>query len=365
MTESIFWQVLDALPDLAAARAEWHRLLGDEFESCTPYLRPTGQIAQSLPRANDLAYRIVCHDSDDYVGVPPEGGPTIQLTKADVTLYELHQRKLGEAITGTLKLERQIQALDGVSNAWLLGRANQPGKMRHPVFMAFRMEESEYREITMALGRQYPKGFVFLSPTGQPRSETPGAIFSMNRLFRIAADSALVPMWTGETWLVDAPIPYPESARKEWPDPAVDTMVMVWTTKNGSFWIRSKKGDQKEGKAEFPMGTDGTPGKQSQLLRLLVFKHPTPMPVSEVLQQVYPEDLAAVRVGRAQLAPLLKKCRTLFSDLRDKLEKAEINPRIVPALSIDTDKTTDVVLQVTSVRNMDDHGLDDADKASF
>jgi len=365
MTESRLWQILDTIPGLTAARAEWQRLLGDQFDFCASYLRPTGEIAQSLPRVNEPAYRVVCHGANDYVGVPPEGGPTVTLAKTDVTLYELHQRKLGNAIAGVLKLEKQVQALDGVANAWSLGRANQPGKMRHPVFMVFRIEESEYREITMALGRQYPKGFIFISPTGQPQGETPGSIFSMNRLFGIGVDGTLAPAWTGDTWLVDDPVPYPEPVKRQWSDPSTDTMAMVWTTKNGSFWIRTKKNDQKEGKAEFALGADGSPGKQSQLLRLLVFKFPTPIPVSEVLQQVYPEDTAAVRNDKAQLKPLLKKCRTLFSNLSDKLEKSDINPRIIPSLSVDTDGSTDVVLQVTSVRNMDDHGLDDADKSSL
>jgi len=365
MTKSRLWQILDTLPGLTAAQAEWQRLLGDQFDSFTSYLRPTGEIAQSLPRVNEPAYRIVRHGPEDYVGVPPEGGPTVTLTKSDVTLYELHQRKLGGAIAGTLKLEKQLQTLDGVANAWLLGRANQPGKMRHPVFMAFRIEEPEYREITMVLGRLHPKGFIFISPTGQPRGETPGVIFSMDRLFGIAVDGTLVPAWGGDTWLVDDPVPYPKPVKRQWSDPSTDTMAMVWTTKNGSFWIRTKKNDQKEGKAEFAMGADGNPGKQSQLLRLLAFKFPTPIPVSEILEQVYPEDTATVRSGETQLKPLLKKCRTLFSNLSDKLEKSDINPRVVPSVSVDTDRSTDVVLQVTSVRNMDDHGLDDADKASL
>ena len=345
-----FWKTLDALPGLSAAKIEWQRQLGDDFDFVKGFLRPTGQLVESIPRPEQLPLRVVCHGPEDYVAVSPEGDRPIKVNRDDLLIYELHLSKLANAVAKALKLDKPCADVDGMSHTWKLGNANQPGKKRHPVFMSFHLEDDEYKSICSSLGHQYPDGFIFLSPLGQPHGNEYGQVFSLGYLFGFTDQGTLKNIWAGNTWLVDAPVPYVEAQKTEWPDPAEKTMVIIWTTKDGAFHIRAKHEQVKQGRADFPLNTNGALGKQASLLQLLAFKHPGTMTVGEILQQVYPDETKNVQNGSAQIIPLIKKCRSLFSDLKTKLKSSDVNPKIIPPLSQDAVKATNVALQVSKVR---------------
>jgi hypothetical protein len=363
MTAHLFWTTLDSLPGLTAAKAEWQRLLGDGFDHVSQFLRPTGEIAQSLPRPNDSSYRIVCHGSDDYVGVCPDGGPTVALTRDELLLFELHQGKLGAAVAAALKLDQRCEPISGIPNAWALGRANQPGQMRLPVFMAFRIEDDEYREIVLELRGRHPEGFIFFSPTGRTQVAAPGTGISLAALLGIDSTGAFLPTWTGDSWLSRSFVPHPTAPSRTWPNPEEHTTAKVWTLKNGTLRMSTKTEKKSDGTVEFAPTDSGELTFQMRFMQLMFFKHPASVSLAEVIQQVYPDDSTKATVDAVALAKTLRKVRSLVSDIRTKkFAKAGLNPDILPSLSIEVSKDTGISLRLAHIHRMDDKDLDDADE---
>jgi len=129
-----FWQTIESIPGLAAVTTEWQDGLGDEYDILKRFLRPTGEIAESYPRKNDISYRVVCHGPDDYVGVCPDGGGTVPLEKADLIIYKLRTRSLIENIAKALNIDCQIEEVLALSHTWRVGFVDLPEAKRSPVF---------------------------------------------------------------------------------------------------------------------------------------------------------------------------------------------------------------------------------------
>src|SRR2546430_55506 len=89
-----FWTATKLLPSRAAVAAEWQALLGGEYPLVKPLLRPRRERAASFPRLEGgLPYEVIDHGGDDLVGVCPETGDTIVLTKSQLVVYELDQHQ--------------------------------------------------------------------------------------------------------------------------------------------------------------------------------------------------------------------------------------------------------------------------------
>lgn len=77
--------------------------------------------------------------------------------------------------------------------------------------------------------------------------------------------------------------------------------------------------------------------------------------LADFLAEIYPDDMAAarrdaVRRDAARLKTLLKRFRSLISDIRTKkLEPAGINPDILPALDVESSIDTGLSLRVAHV----------------
>lgn len=88
-----FWNAIEQLTDFAATPAEWKWLTGDEHALIAPLLRTSGHAATSYPRFGTWGYgtpyEIVCNSDDRIVGVDPDGGPPIELTRADLIIQRL------------------------------------------------------------------------------------------------------------------------------------------------------------------------------------------------------------------------------------------------------------------------------------
>jgi len=144
------------------------------------------------------------------------------------------------------------------------------------------------------------------------------------------------------------------------PDPKEHTTAKVWTLTNGAFCLSTETDRNDDGKVEFQM-MDGKPTKQMQLMRVVCFMHPKAVSVAKVIEQVYPEELAEARRNAAALKGLLKKIRSLISDIRNKkLATAGINPDILPPLDVEITGDTEILLNVAHLHKLDDIGFDDS-----
>ena len=94
-----FWDALDSIPGLLAARGEWRKRLGDLFPRASHFLKPTGKLAESLPGEHGEFLRVVRHGPEDFVGVSPSGGPPVPLDREDLLLLEVRQKNLAKVLT--------------------------------------------------------------------------------------------------------------------------------------------------------------------------------------------------------------------------------------------------------------------------
>lgn len=88
-----FWNAIEQLTDFAATPAEWKWLTADEHAVIAPLLRANGRLATSYPRFGTWGYGSPCElvgDSEGrFVGIDPDGGPSIELTRADLMIQRL------------------------------------------------------------------------------------------------------------------------------------------------------------------------------------------------------------------------------------------------------------------------------------
>jgi len=156
-----------------------------------------------------------------------------------------------------------------------------------------------------------------------------------------------------------------------WPDPQMHTVAKCWTTKDGTFRLSTKTQGRYDGKVEFEPRSH-----QARLMHLLCHqkwqqqlseKERERQPnrsfemtkLADFLSEIYPDDMAAARRDAARgdaahLKTLLKRFRSLVSDIRTKkLEPAGINPDILPALDIESSIDTGLSLRVAHVHYLD------------
>jgi hypothetical protein len=130
--------------------------------------------------------------------------------------------------------------------------------------------------------------------------------------------------------------------------------------------MSTKTNGQHDGTVEFPPTESGQLTFQMRFMQLLSFKFPTPLSLAEVIQQVYAGECVTALGDAATVVKTLRKLRTLVSDIRTKkLARANLNPDILPALSVETSKDTGIALRLAHLHRMDDKDLDEADESTL
>jgi len=77
----------------------------------------------------------------------------------------------------------------------------------------------------------------------------------------------------------------------------------------------------------------------------------------ELLMEVYPDEIKKARDDGKVLLGLLKRLRSMVSDIRvKKLEPAGINPDILPALNVEASIHTGLSLNVAHLHDLDAKG---------
>ncbi len=151
------WQALEEMPAAAAIMAEWRVRLGADFESAHSLLRPSDQEAGCYPdfAGHGLPYHVVKHGPDDFSAVPPDGGETICLKRADVLIHRLDLRKLAKEIAIALGFSPVFSALQDLPGTWRVGTAAAAGGSDVAVHLVLPAEPDDLRrsiqEITMSV----------------------------------------------------------------------------------------------------------------------------------------------------------------------------------------------------------------------
>jgi hypothetical protein len=141
--------------------------------------------------------------------------------------------------------------------------------------------------------------------------------------------------------------------RANWPDPKEHTTAKVWTRKDDTFCLSTKTEGGQDGMVEFALQS-GVMTKQAKLMYLVGDKWPNGVSVREIIPQVYSEEKNNIIENPKLLPPLVKKIRSLVSDIRKKLDRAGINPDILPPLNMEATPNVTIRLNVAKLHKMEE-----------
>lgn len=146
-----------------------------------------------------------------------------------------------------------------------------------------------------------------------------------------------------------------QSKQKKRPVPKEYTIAKIWTKEDGSFCLSTETNTKYDGKVEFPLNNQRKATKQMQLMMLLCHNWPDGIHLSELIKEVYPDEMENLREKNLEKAKdLLKKLRSLVSDTRKRMARCNINPNIISSLGIEANEQDSVTLYVKHLNNMDD-----------
>lgn len=149
---------------------------------------------------------------------------------------------------------------------------------------------------------------------------------------------------------------------RTWPPPGEHTTAKLWTRKDGVLCLSTKTDGIRDGRVEFAPTVAGELTNQMRFMQVMSLIFPETATLATVMEQVYPKEFAAARLGGAALQSTLRKLRSLVSDIRTKkLARAGLNPDILPPLNIESSPETGIGLRLAHLHRLDDKELDEAD----
>ena len=361
--------------------AEWRQRLGSDLESIMPMLILTDRRANILPVADDpyASYRVVCHGENDIVGINDRDGLTVALSKQDILIYRLDHQRMLRDVAALLGIKYALANVDGVPQTYRIGSYRPFAGHAFPVFFTIPLESRDLYAAVESIIARCAEPLILLAPTGdcmQPECES---LLKARKACFLALDDAIIidgqGRWVASaaaqqrlTGIVQCAAPadadvsasQPAMPERTWPDPKQNTIAKAWTLKTGAFCLSTETESKDDGKVEFPMTLDGRPTKQMQLMRLLCYTHPKALTVAKVIEQVYPDELTQASRDAEALKAVLKKVRTLISDIRNKkLAAAGINPDILSPLDVEITGTAEIALNVVHLHKPEDIGFED------
>lgn len=163
------WPALEALPGLAAVKAEWQFHLGDELRFADGLLQPQPQLATSYPRLTasgcGLPLRVVDHGNVDFVGVCEETGETTSLRRDDLIVHALDRRAFAAAVATALQL-KPIQNPPGqVKMPFAVGQLESAAGARFLVAFASPRNSADLHSFATRWISEQSASFVLLTPT--------------------------------------------------------------------------------------------------------------------------------------------------------------------------------------------------------
>jgi len=184
------WRKLEAVPGLSTSRIEWAALLGDELTLLGPFLRPTGAVAASYPCPNrakpGCTHNVVEHGPDDFVGVCPEGCPTVALRRSDILIYEVDLGRLGAATATALGAVPDDQGFADAALTHRVGTFSPTAGYRFPVYLTVQIEPEALLHALEKLASRHGEPFILVAPTHDPRSPTADALIETKRVCFLA-----------------------------------------------------------------------------------------------------------------------------------------------------------------------------------
>lgn len=162
------WLALESVPGLALTDGEWREQLGGDFDVAERYLRPTDNLAKSLPCPKGCLRRVVIHGPEDIVAVcgnDPKECDLISLDRRDIIVTELSLRALLADVSTALGI-RQSSVLEELEHGtWSVGIWRSENQPELPVYLAIPLPEDGLRRSVTTLLAGTTGPFILLAPT--------------------------------------------------------------------------------------------------------------------------------------------------------------------------------------------------------
>ncbi len=164
------WNSLEVLRSPAAVMAEWRYLLGDDFDAASTYLAPTDRQAASYPCTNmpacDCRHNVVVHSPHHIVATcqcEVGGCPPICLKSADLIVFKMDLRRLGDAIRFAFGFEPATSPLN--YRAPCSCRIGTYGPLHSPVIFLSPDDEPHFLREIEGLFEAHSQPFLLVTPT--------------------------------------------------------------------------------------------------------------------------------------------------------------------------------------------------------
>ena len=192
------WQAFETIPALAAVKAEWRHLLGDELPVVERLLQMQPHLATSYPRLDrsgmELPLRVVDHGDGRFAGVCDETGESVTLSREDLIVYSLDQRTFSENAAAAIQLSPASVTAGKILMPLIVGYTSAADPQIPVVFTSPRDSAELYGNVTGWISEN-SRRCVWLTPTRRfwtPRVEqtvhsSQCGLFAMQELIDIDA----------------------------------------------------------------------------------------------------------------------------------------------------------------------------------
>ena len=178
-----FFRALELLPSLAAVRAEWETLVGEEYPHIKGFLRPRNEAALSYPCSRippcGCQHAVIKHADDDIVAVcqcnPPDCD-TVTLTRQQVIVYEVDIRRLSEAVVEALGLMRSFLKHEVFGRTYQIGSFRPQEGYDFPVVLFLATEPNDLQAAVSGVAARSEGPFILFTPTQELWTPTSWAI---------------------------------------------------------------------------------------------------------------------------------------------------------------------------------------------
>ncbi|VTU02478.1 Uncharacterized protein OS=Isosphaera pallida (strain ATCC 43644 / DSM 9630 / IS1B) GN=Isop_2458 PE=4 SV=1 [Gemmataceae bacterium] len=162
-TTNSLWHAVEALPGLGAVEAEWRAAAGPGFDRLAPLLRVRPGLAASYPRPGGLPYEVREPAPGEYVGVCPDHGEPVPLTRGQLLVLEVDRAKLAAALARAFGLDPA--GAGGPEDPLPVGTFASAAGVRYGCFFVTPTESADVQVVATRLVAEGAAPFVVFVPT--------------------------------------------------------------------------------------------------------------------------------------------------------------------------------------------------------
>jgi hypothetical protein len=187
------WPSLECV-ETSTVGSDWQMLLGPEFGCTWRHFSPQQQFSLTYhpPETAHPAYHVKIHSPGHIVGVCDETGEEINLSAADVTLYELNRPVFCRAIAQALGMEPDASPIQTPPSTDCLGHYLPVVGHRFPAYLSICCRARDFRQVVDRLAAtRNGNPFLLLAPTRRYFSSVVQTVIRQSSAGLVALDDAL------------------------------------------------------------------------------------------------------------------------------------------------------------------------------